>query len=117
MKVLRLAWVFFRIGLMNEMAYRANFFIQIVESMLGMVTALGGVFIVFSQTDSLAGWQRSELISLLGIYFIILGSINLMIAPSLNKFMMDIVEGKLDFVITKPRDSQLLVSVQEHPHR
>jgi ABC-2 type transport system permease protein len=113
MKTLKLVWIFFRISLMNEMAYRANFFIQIVESMLGMVTALGSVFIIFEQTDSLAGWNRSELISLLGVYFIILGSINLMISPSLNKFMEDIVEGKLDFTITKPRDAQLLVSVQE----
>ena len=113
MKTLKLAWIFFRIGLMNEMAYRANFFIQIVESLLGMATALGSVFIIFNQTDQLAGWHRSELITLLGIYFIILGSINLMISPSLNKFMMDIVEGKLDFTITKPRDAQLLVSIQE----
>ncbi len=113
MNIFRVAWVFFRIGLMNELAYRANFFIQIIESMLGMVTALGAVFIIFNQTDTLAGWHRSELLSLLGIYFIILGSINLMISPSLNKFMADIVEGKLDFTITKPRDAQLLVSVQE----
>lgn len=113
MRTLRLAWVFFRICLMNEAAYRANFFVQIFESLLGMVTALGSVFVVFSQTNELAGWHRSELISLLGVYFVILGSINLMVAPSLNKFMEDIVEGKLDFTITKPRDSQLLVSVQE----
>ncbi|MCB1691623.1 MAG: ABC-2 family transporter protein [Pseudomonadales bacterium] len=113
MRTLKLAWVFFRICLMNEAAYRANFFIQVFESALGMVTAIGSVFIVFDQTDQLAGWHRSELISLLGIYFIILGSINLMVAPSLTKFMEDIVEGKLDFTITKPRDSQLLVSIQE----
>ena len=27
--------------------------------------------------------------------------------------MMDIVNGNLDFTITKPRDSQLIVSIQE----
>ena len=51
MKTLKLAWIFFRIGLMNEMAYRANFFIQIVESLLGMATALGSVFIIFNHQN------------------------------------------------------------------
>ncbi len=95
------------------MAYRANFFIQTIESVLGMATALGAVYVIFAQTDTLAGWHQVELISLLGIYFVILGSINLMISPSLNKFMQDIVDGKLDFTLIKPRDTQLLISVQE----
>ncbi|MFP6809307.1 MAG: ABC-2 family transporter protein [Pseudomonadales bacterium] len=113
MRIFKLAWTFLRIGALNEMAYRANFFIQVFESMLGLATALGAVYIIFGQTDSLGGWHRAELISLLGIYFVILGSINLMISPSLAKFMQDIVDGKLDFTIIKPRDTQLLVSIQE----
>ncbi len=113
MRVARLVWMYFRIGLMNETAYRANFFIQLFESVVGMLTAIGSVLIVFVKTDELPGWRQGDLICLLGIYFMILGAINLMISPSLNKFMEDIVDGKFDFTITKPRDSQLLVSIQE----
>lgn len=109
----RLAYIFLKIGALNEMAYRANFWIQLFESVLGMATAIGTVMIIFSQTTSVGGWEQAEMISLLGIYFMILGAINFVIAPSLNKFMADIVEGKLDFTLTKPKDSQLLVSVQE----
>ena len=105
--------VFFKVGALNEMAYRANFWIQLFESLLGMGTALATVFIVFAQTEELGGWRRSELISLLGIYFLVLGSINFVIAPSLNKFMQDVVDGNLDFTLTKPADSQLLVSISE----
>ncbi|HIL97659.1 MAG TPA: ABC transporter permease [Pseudomonadales bacterium] len=111
--MLKLAYVFLKIGTLNEMAYRANFWIQVFESFLGMATALGTVAIIFSQTPNLAGWQQSELISLLGIYFMVLGAINFVIAPSLNKFMLDIVDGRLDFTLLKPRDSQLLVSISE----
>jgi|TARA_Y100000310_G_C20688009_1_gene820332 ABC-2 type transport system permease protein len=105
--------VFFKVGVLNEMAYRANFWIQLFESLLGLGTALATVFVVFAQTDQLGGWHRSELISLLGIYFLVLGSINFVIAPSLSKFMQDVVDGNLDFTLTKPADSQLLVSISE----
>ena len=111
--MLKLVYVFLKIGALNEMAYRANFWIQVFESILGIATALGAVAIVFSQTPNLAGWQQSELISLLCIYFMVLGSINLVVSPSLNKFMLDIVDGNLDFTLIKPRDCQLLVSISE----
>lgn len=111
--MLKLMQVYLKIGALNEVAYRANFWIQVFESMLALATTLGIVAIVFTKTDNLAGWQHSELICLLGIYFIVLGSINFVIAPSLNKFMQDIVSGELDFTLTKPRDAQLLVSVQQ----
>jgi len=107
------AWTSLKISASNEMAYRANFWIQASESVLALATTLGAASIVYSQTDQLAGWSYAELVSLLGIYYLVLGSINFVISPSLNKFMMDIVEGKLDFTLTKPRDSQLLVSVAE----
>jgi len=109
----RLAWIFLRISALNEMAYRANFWIQAFESSLGMATTLGTAAIIYSKTDELAGWNHAQLISLLGIYYIVLGSINFVVSPSLNKFMADVVDGKLDFTLTKPKDSQLLVSVAE----
>lgn len=111
--MLRMAWTFLKLSALNEMAYRANFFIQAFESCLALATTLGTAAIVYSQTDSLAGWRHAELVSLLGIYYIVLGSINFVVSPSLNKFMADIVDGKLDFTLTKPRDSQLLVSIAE----
>ncbi len=112
-RLLSLARMFVRIGAMNEMAYRANFWLQLFESILGAATALATVAVVFSQTDTLGGWSRSELTSLLGIYFVVLGSINLVVAPSLNRFMEQVVDGTLDFTLTKPADSQVLVSIHE----
>lgn len=113
MSLFRLLKVFLKIGVLNETAYRANFWIQTVESLLSMVTALGAVFIVFEQTNELGGWRQAELISLLGVYFIMLGLINFVISPSLGKFMTEVVDGNLDFTLTKPADSQLLVSISE----
>ena len=113
MNALRLLAVFFRIGAMNELAYRANFWIQAFESAMGLGAALAIVAVVFNQTDELGGWQAAELVALVGVYFLVLGGINLVIAPSLQRFMEDVRQGTLDFTLTKPEDAQLLVSISE----
>ncbi len=113
MGYLRLLAVFLRIGTLNELAYRANFFIQSFESLVGMATILATVAVVFSQTDSLGGWSPAELIALIGVYYLVLGMINLVISPSLAKFMSDVQQGTLDFTLIKPEDAQLLVSISE----
>jgi len=110
---LRLLWVFARVGAMGELAYRANFWMQLLESVLAMAGTLGVVAIVISQTETLNGWLPAELASVVGVYFIILGLINLVIAPSLAQFMDDVREGTLDFTLTKPEDAQLLVSISQ----
>ena len=109
----RILWVFAVLGFQNEAAYRANFWVQIFESVLNISSALAAVGLVFARTDTLAGWRPPELVALLGVYFTVYGAIHVVIAPSLTKFMEDVRLGNLDFTLTKPADSQLLVSLSE----
>ncbi len=113
MGYLRLLWLFFRLGLLSELEYRANFFTQMLQALLGLATALGGLAVVFTHTETLAGWSPSELIALLGVYFLVGGMINTVIQPSMERFMEDIRQGTLDFTLTKPEDAQFLVSIQQ----
>jgi ABC-2 type transport system permease protein len=53
------------------------------------------------------------LTALVGIYLLVGGFINLMIQPSMQRFMEDIRLGTLDFLILKPADVQFLVSVRQ----
>ena len=43
MSYLRLLWIFMRIGMMNEMAYRANFWVQLLQSLVNLGVALTGL--------------------------------------------------------------------------
>ena len=113
MTYLRLLWVFFRIGVMGELAYRVNFIVQLFQSLLGLVTALGGLAVIFSYTDRLGGWRPAELVALVGVYLLVGGAINLVIQPSMERLIESVREGTLDFTLTKPEDAQLLVSVQQ----
>ena len=93
MKFLRLLAVFTRIGMLSDLAYRANFWFQVLESLLSVATALGAVAVVFSKTEDLGGWRSEELVALVGIYFMVLGMINVVIAPSLQKFMEQVQQN------------------------
>lgn len=113
MNILRLAWQFFRISILNELQYRANVFIQIMQSGFALATGLGGLAIVFSHTQTLAGWRPAELLAVLGVYLLIGGMINMVIRPSVQRLMDDVRAGTLDYVLTKPEDAQVLVSVRQ----
>lgn len=112
MSTLRLVWTYFRVGVMGEAAYRVNFGVRLAQSLLGLVTALGALVVVFNYTDTLGGWSADELVALVGVYILVGGVIGLVIQPSLETFIGSVRDGTLDFQLTKPEEAQLLVSIQ-----
>jgi viologen exporter family transport system permease protein len=111
MRVLRLMWLFLRVGVMGEMAYPANFLAHLVNSALELGTALAGLAIIFSHAETLDGWRPDELLGLVGVYFLVGGVIGLVIQPSMERLTEAVRDGTLDFTLTKPEDAQLLVSI------
>ena len=109
---LRLFLTYLKMGVLAELEYRANFWIQLVQTGMELALALGGLAVVFRHTGDLGGWRPPELLALLGVYFVIGGLIRTMVRPSMQKFMEDIRKGTLDFTLTKPADAQVLVSIQ-----
>jgi len=68
--------------------------------------------LVYSQTTELNGWDESELLIVLGIQILLGGVIRTTIQPNMQRLMEDVRDGKLDFALTKPEDSQVLVSIR-----
>jgi ABC-2 type transport system permease protein len=113
MTYFRLLWVHLRLGILNELQYRTNLGVQLVQSVVGLATSLLGLGVIFSKTDNLAGWSPAELLVIVGIYSLVSGLTQLVIRPSLARFMEDVRLGTLDFTLTKPVDAQLLVSMRQ----
>jgi ABC-2 type transport system permease protein len=112
MRFLRLFLIFFRVGILGELSYRANFFAHLFESVVELGTALAGLAVVFSHTSTLGGWRPDEIVALVGVYFLVSGAIRMVIQPSMERLIEAVHEGTLDFTLTKPEDAQLLVSIQ-----
>jgi ABC-2 type transport system permease protein len=113
MRVLRLAAVYVRLGVMNELQYRANFFVACFESLLAVGVGLVVLALVYSHTTTLNGWTQSELLVILGVQILLGGVIHASIQPNMERLTGEVRDGKLDFALVKPADAQLLISLRE----
>lgn len=105
--------VHLRVGLMNELQYRANFFVQLLQTIVFTGTGLVALALIFRHTDDLDGWSRPQLLVVLGMYTAVGGFIGFMIEPNMGRIMSDVRLGTFDYVLTKPVDSQVLASLRE----
>lgn len=112
MNTLRVTWLYFKVGVMNELQYRVNFFVQLLQSLIQVGTALVMLSLVYSHTNELNGWGQSELLTLVGVQVLLGGFIHTFIQPNMERLMEDVQQGTLDYALTKPEDSQVLVSVR-----
>ena len=113
MTTLRVAVLHLRVGLMNDLQYRVNFALQVLQSLLAIAVGLILFQLVFSHTAELNGWSHSELLAVLGVQAVMAGVIHSVIQPNMMRLTDEVREGKLDYALTKPVDSQMLVSVRE----
>jgi len=113
MSAVKLAWIHVRVGVMNEVQYRANFFIQLMQSAVAVATGLIALAVIFDHTGDLNGWSRPELIVVMGVFTLVGGLIGFAIEPNMGRVLADIHLGTFDYVLTKPADSQLLSSVRQ----
>lgn len=112
MRALRVAWLHLRIGVMNELQYRANFLIQSIQSLIAIGTGLIVLALIFDRTPDLNGWTRPQLLVVMGVYSIVGGFFGFVLEPAVLRIMGDVRQGTFDYVLTKPVDSQLLSSVR-----
>jgi ABC-2 type transport system permease protein len=113
LRPIRLFGTYFRISALNELQYRANFAVQIFQSVIALITGLAVLALVFGQTTNLGGWSQAELLAVMGVHILMGGIIGSAIQPNMERLMGDVRAGTLDFILTKPEDSQVLISVRE----
>ena len=70
MRLFTLARTYLRIGIANELQYRVNFLIQILQSLIALTTGLIGLALVFNHANELGGWSRPELLAVMGVHIL-----------------------------------------------
>ena len=111
--IFNLIYTFLRIGIANELQYRANFFLQLLQSLIALGVGLVGLRVVFNQTTELSGWTQPELLVVMGVFMLMGGLIQAGIQPNMLRLIDEIQRGTLDYAITKPADGQVIISVRE----
>lgn len=108
-----IARTYLRVGALHELQYRVNFWLQLVESVVALGTAIAVIALVFANTEALAGWTLDELLVVLGVHVALGGVIKAVVQPNMLKLVEDVTQGDLDFLLLKPARSLLLASVRQ----
>lgn len=109
-RYLRLLGIFYRATFATELEYRLNFWSNIGMSVFWLVWAALSVRVYFVHAESIAGWRYDELLIVMGLFFAMNGYRQMILEPNLSRMSEYIRLGTLDYILTKPVDSQFLVS-------
>ncbi|MEK8126313.1 ABC-2 family transporter protein [Paenibacillus filicis] len=109
-KYMRSLQSFFRACLVEEFEYRANFAASVLNTVFALAMALLTVQLYFYKTEQIGGWSYDEVLALLGVFTAVQGFIGFFLQPNMSRLVDHIRKGTLDYVLTKPIDSQFYVS-------
>jgi len=110
MHIVRLLVTLLKINIQQELIYRTNALINALLSLMWLGWELLGLSIIFSNTQTLAGWGPGELVALLGVWRLVNTVMVALIWPNTEKFNASIRDGSLDYTLLQPVNSQFLVS-------
>jgi len=113
MYYLRLLRSFMRVSLQEEMAYRANFFISALNSLLSLGTGVLGLVVLFSQVNAIHGWTFPATLALLGTYLVLSALRAMVMGTSFDRLAGldgEIWTGRFDFTLLRPLPVQFLAS-------
>lgn len=102
--------MFWRSTFAAELQYRANFVANAALSLFWMAWAAIGVAVYFRFGTVIAGWSYGQLLVVIGLFFTLNGYRQLVLNPNLSRMTEYIRNGTLDFLLTKPINTQFMIS-------
>ena len=88
MNPFRLIICFIKVSFQEETAYRSNFLINFLYSILNLATGILGIVILFGQIQNIQGWTLPDTLALLGVYLTISAMRALFIVPVWNRWQV-----------------------------
>jgi ABC-2 type transport system permease protein len=101
-----------RVSLMGAVQYRASFLAEFALGALSAVGVAAPLWVVFQHTSRLTGWSLPEAMLVTGFFMIFGGLVGALVEPNLSAVVEGVRTGALDYLLVKPPDAQLVVSLQ-----
>src|SRR5512138_33845 len=107
---LKLLSAFFKVNVQMSLAYRADTLVNILLNIMWLGWELLSLKIIFSNTETIAGWSFGELIALLGVFRLVHTLMAAIIWPNTERFNQSIRDGSMDYNLLQPVSSMFLVT-------
>jgi len=108
----RIYRTFFTSSFARELEFRANFFAKIAQNCVWVFFFVMILLVIYRNTKSVAGWSRGDAFILAASCFLMNALISACFL-SLQEIPQQVRQGTLDFVITKPIDTQFWISTRK----
>lgn len=108
----RIYKTFFVSSFARELEFRANFFAKVAQSIVWLFFFVMILLVVYGNTDSVAGWGKGDAFILAATCFF-MNAAHTALFFSLMEIPNQVRQGTLDFVITKPIDTQFWISTRK----
>jgi len=102
-----------RASVAMALQYRLEFAVQGALALLWIAVTLFPLLVLFGNRPEVAGWTFAEMLVVLGWFVALKGVLEGTLSPSLMQVIEHVRKGTLDFVLLKPADAQLLVSLSK----
>ncbi|MEM8862287.1 MAG: ABC-2 family transporter protein [Chloroflexota bacterium] len=106
-------YTFYKAAILTDLEYRANFIISAILSFINIGWQIGGIGIFFIHTEKIGDWSFPEVLLVIGLYVTFLGFIEMILYPNVQEIVRHIRLGTMDFILTKPIDSQFHASLRK----
>jgi ABC-2 type transport system permease protein len=111
-KYVALYWAFFRASLTADLEFRANFTTKIITDIFWYAAQILGFEMLYNFTDQIGSWNRAEMRVFLGVLFTVDAIFMVVFSTNLDFFSDSVRKGNLDLLLTKPINSQFMISFQ-----
>ncbi|HEY8279500.1 MAG TPA: ABC-2 family transporter protein, partial [Bdellovibrionota bacterium] len=111
-KYLGLYWAFFRASMTADLEFRANFATKIVTDIFWYLAQIMSFELLFNFTPAIGDWHRAEMRIFLGVVFVVDGLYMVLLSTNLDSLSESVRKGTLDLLLTKPVNSQFMISLQ-----
>jgi ABC-2 type transport system permease protein len=103
-------------SLIRELTFRGNFIIECISSLSWVIMNFGFYWLVFQYTPMIgadSGWGKYQFFIFVATTHFINSLVEMFFMPNTEEFSELVRGGGLDFALTKPLDTQFLVSVSK----
>ena len=103
---------FWMSSLETELEYQLNLVLEVLAVLGNLAGSLFVLSLLFGSSQRLGGWSWNQSLVVLGIYTLLDGVTSCWLQPNLSKIVNHVQNGTLDFVLLKPIDSQVWLSLR-----
>lgn len=112
-KYCELFLIIFKTSLIADLEYRVNFTVRILVDVLWYFMQILSFEVLYNHTPLIGDWNRSQARVFLGCLFVLDALFMIFVQENAERMGDKVRKGELDFLLTKPVNSQFLVSFQK----